>query len=118
MESLQSTKDDLEQSIGLLSQENVQRKSFLRLSTKNSTPRRISLLQGQHSGRRSINEDIRTNDIANRVMSPSDPYKSYKSLNLSNFDSSITMYNCKKTGVCTLLFKKLSEFPMKIFVYS
>ncbi|XP_011298381.1 nuclear pore complex protein Nup107 [Fopius arisanus] len=45
MDSRSNSKEDLDASIALLNQENHQRKSLLRLTTKTTTPKRISLHQ-------------------------------------------------------------------------
>lgn len=101
MEPVRSTKENLDQSIGLLSQENAQRKSFLRLSTKGSTPKRISLQRGYVS-RQNADEDNH-NDVTSpmgRFELASKPIKH----DISDFDESITFYACKKNVILFIYF--------------
>ncbi|XP_006621102.1 nuclear pore complex protein Nup107 [Apis dorsata] len=48
MDSINDTTENLERSIQMFNQENAQRKSFLRLSGKNITPKRLSLQSTNH----------------------------------------------------------------------
>lgn len=61
MESLNDTKDNLDQSIRLLSQHSSQRKAFLRLSGKNATPKRI-LLQADNQLQKDTDDTGQLND--------------------------------------------------------
>ncbi|XP_043268599.1 nuclear pore complex protein Nup107 [Venturia canescens] len=91
MESRYSTKENLEQSIGLLSQKNAQRKSFLRLSTKSTTPKRISLQQS-FTPKRVEDEEIRGNDTNTSMRNQFESQSKLLKHDLSDFDTSITLY--------------------------
>ncbi|CAK9805973.1 Nuclear pore complex protein Nup107 [Anthophora quadrimaculata] len=60
MDTLNDTTENMEQSIQMFNQENAQRKSFLRLSTKSTTPKRISL-QNSNYVRKDL-DDTQLND--------------------------------------------------------
>ncbi|KOC68273.1 Nuclear pore complex protein Nup107 [Habropoda laboriosa] len=48
MDTLNDTTESMDRSIQMFNQENAQRKSFLRLSTKSTTPKRVSLQNSNH----------------------------------------------------------------------
>lgn len=84
MESLSDTKENLDQSIRLLTQQNSghQRKTFLRLTGKSSTPKRISLTSGQ------LRKDVVDNRQLDDIHSPrpgSKPY-SLESRQIKDYD--------------------------------
>ncbi|KAL2738221.1 nuclear pore complex protein Nup107 [Vespula maculifrons] len=91
MEDVVDTKENLAQSIRLLNQETAQRKSFLRLSTKSTTPKRISLQQTTHP-----RKDEDTNQL-NDTHSPRISSRNYlntkimKGHNYSDIDTSLTV---------------------------
>ncbi|KAK2587811.1 hypothetical protein KPH14_003913 [Odynerus spinipes] len=92
MEDITDTKENLAQSIRLLNQETTQRKSFLRLSTKSTTPKRISLQQSSHS-RKDVEDSNQLNDAHASRMSTRNYLgtKIMKGLDYSDVDISLTM---------------------------
>ncbi|CAK9799994.1 Nuclear pore complex protein Nup107 [Anthophora plagiata] len=78
MDTLNDTTENMEQSIQMFNQENAQRKSFLRLSTKSTTPKRISLQNSNHL--RKDLDDTQLNDTYSPRM-----------LNKSNINSRLMM---------------------------
>ncbi|CAK9831014.1 Nuclear pore complex protein Nup107 [Anthophora retusa] len=78
MDTLHDTAENMEQSIQMFNQENAQRKSFLRLSTKSTTPKRISL-QNSNYLRKDL-DDTQLNDTYSPRM-----------LNKSNINSRLMM---------------------------
>ncbi|XP_012255670.2 nuclear pore complex protein Nup107 [Athalia rosae] len=69
MESSRGTTDDLEHSIKLLGSEKAQRKSLLRLSTKSTMPKRISLQPNYNLEKRSDSIDDISRNIADESRS-------------------------------------------------
>ncbi|XP_033322912.2 nuclear pore complex protein Nup107 [Megalopta genalis] len=91
MDTINDTNENLDRSIQMYNQENSQRKSFLRLSGKNITPRRI-LLQNSHL-RKDLDDSQRLNDtnspkVSNKSYLSSKMIKGYDMLDI---DSSITL---------------------------
>lgn len=108
MDSRHSTKENLEQSIGLLSQENAQRKSFLRLSTKSTTPKRIPIQQ-PFTPKQLSDEDIHGNEISTPTTNRYENSSKLLKHDLSDFDTSLTLY-AGEQNFCIPLIKSVLFF--------
>ncbi|XP_054005654.1 nuclear pore complex protein Nup107 [Hylaeus anthracinus] len=92
MDKIHDTTENLERSMQMHNQENVQRKSFLRLSGKSTTPKRISLQNSIHV-RKDSDDSRQPNDINSpRLLNKS--YLSSKSMKVHDvldMDDSLTI---------------------------
>ncbi|XP_033310230.1 nuclear pore complex protein Nup107 isoform X1 [Bombus bifarius] len=92
MDTINNSNENLEQSIQMLSQENAQRRSFLRLSGKSTPSKRLSL-QNTNYLRKDVDDSHNFNDINSSRMSG----KSYlhsrliKAHDLLDIDTSLTL---------------------------
>ncbi|XP_076635424.1 nuclear pore complex protein Nup107 [Colletes latitarsis] len=91
MDSINDTTENLERSIQMHNQENAQRKSFLRLSGKSTTPKRISL-QSNHL-RKDSDDSCSLNDTNSPKMLSRSYFSSrlMKSHDVLDMDDSITI---------------------------
>ncbi|CAL7946335.1 unnamed protein product [Xylocopa violacea] len=92
METINDSSENLERSIQMFNQENAKRKSFLRLSAKSTTPRRISLQNTNHL-RKDLDDSHQMNDSGSpRMFGKSYPSsRLMKSHDLLDIDNSLTL---------------------------
>ncbi|XP_043803765.1 nuclear pore complex protein Nup107 [Apis laboriosa] len=92
MDSINDTTENLERSIQMFNQENAQRKSFLRLSGKNITPKRLSLQSTNHL-RKDQDDSYQFNDINSpKMLGKFYPHsRLIKGHDLLDIDNSLTL---------------------------
>lgn len=92
MDTLNDTTESIDRSIQMFNQENVQRKSFLRLSTKSTTPKRLSL-QTSNYLRKDLDDSGQIHDISSpKLLGKSYPNsRSMRGHDLLDFDNSLTL---------------------------
>ena len=87
---MNDSSENLERSVQGFNQENMQLKSFLRLSTKSTTPKRISLQNANHL-RKELDDVHQLNDSARMLAKSYNNSKLMKIHDLMDIDSSITL---------------------------
>lgn len=92
MDSINDTTENLERSIQMFNQENAQRKSFLRLSGKSITPKRLSLQSTNHL-RKDQDDSYQFNDINSpKILGKFYPHsRLIKGHDLLDIDNSLTL---------------------------
>lgn len=92
MDSINDTTENLERSIQMFNQENAQRKSFLRLSGKSITPKRLSLQNTNHL-RKDQDDSYQFNDINSpKMLGKFYPHsRLIKGHDLLDIDNSLTL---------------------------
>lgn len=90
MDTINDSSENLERSVQGFNQENMQLKSFLRLSTKSTTPKRISLQNANHL-RKELDDVHQLNDSARMLAKSYNNSKLMKVHDLMDIDSSITL---------------------------
>ncbi|XP_017881019.1 nuclear pore complex protein Nup107 [Ceratina calcarata] len=92
MDTINNSTDSLERSIQMFNQENAQRKSFLRLSGKSTTPRRISL-QNANNLRKDLDDSYQMNGSnSSRMLAKNFPNsRLMKGYSLLDVDNSLTL---------------------------
>ncbi|XP_029042532.1 nuclear pore complex protein Nup107 [Osmia bicornis bicornis] len=90
MDTMNDSSENLERSVQGFNQENMQLKSFLRLSTKSTTPKRISLQNANHL-RKELDDVHQLNDSARMLAKSYNNSKLMKIHDLMDIDSSITL---------------------------
>ncbi|XP_034172869.1 nuclear pore complex protein Nup107 [Osmia lignaria lignaria] len=90
MDTMNDSSENLERSVQGFNQENMQLKSFLRLSTKSTTPKRISLQNANHL-RKELDDVHQLNDSARMLAKSYNNSKLMKVHDLMDIDSSITL---------------------------
>ncbi|OAD62237.1 hypothetical protein WN48_06878 [Eufriesea mexicana] len=92
MDNLNDTTENIDHSIQMFNQENAQRKSFLRLSTKSTTPKRLSL-QTNNYLRKDLDDSCQINDISSpKLLGKSYPNsRSMRGHDLLDIDNSLTL---------------------------
>ena len=87
---MNDSSENLERSVQGFNQENMQLKSFLRLSTKSTTPKRITLQNANHL-RKELDDVHQLNDSARMLAKSYNNSKLMKVHDLMDIDSSITL---------------------------
>ncbi|XP_076244660.1 nuclear pore complex protein Nup107 [Calliopsis andreniformis] len=92
MDTLNDTTEEMERSIQMFNQENAQRKSFLRLTAKSTTPKRI-VFQNVNHIRKDLDDSCQLNDISSpKLLSKSHlNSRTFRNCDILDVDNSLTL---------------------------